>query len=223
MAPSNHTMRHSCQKNCRKNYVKLVRIGYLWVFYNAYVHVSISLLKHKLLEEGIFALFLPYPKHPQQCLAHYPPHSFVTRVVFLRILIFYKFDLFLLIKPLFKASSCCCHFPSQSTYLPLPPHHALVMHLPDFQRERAVHLLLPCSEKRVFYAPFLPSGSEQEKMCTQLLLLVIYGSSDFIYCLRIYPNFVDNVHLLSLFTKQSPWLRSCSERGKKESHTFNIP
>lgn len=74
-------MRHSCQKTCRKkSYVKLVGIGYLWVFYKAYVHVRISLLKLKLLEEGIFALFLPYPKHPQQYLALYLTHSFVIQV-----------------------------------------------------------------------------------------------------------------------------------------------
>lgn len=64
----------------KKNYVKLVRIGYLWVFYNAYVHVSISLLKLELQGEGIFALLLHYPKYPQQYLAHYPTHSFVTQV-----------------------------------------------------------------------------------------------------------------------------------------------
>lgn len=137
----------------KKNYVKLVRIGYLWVFYTAYVHVSISLLKLKLLEEGIFLCFFYLSPSTYNSIWHItrPTVLLPEWVIFLRILIFYKFNLFLLVKPLFKASSCCCHFPLCRTPPSAPTPCAC--NATPWLPEGAVHSLLPCSEKRVFHAP----------------------------------------------------------------------
>jgi hypothetical protein len=119
-------------------------------------------------------------------------------------------------KTLFR-TSCSCHCHPLRT-CPSASVQCICSSSP-WLPEIVVHLLFSCFRRRVLHVPIHSPPRKWAGENGQVALSVwlvclfsfsfLYWSSSFVYCLRVYLSFVDNVHLLCPFTKQMPQLQPC--------------